>query len=83
MFVLLGEFNLTLAIFSLAEYLKIADIRKFLTPRDSPFVAGNNAGGGFGKTLFNSFPSFPWPLSLPLVSNSSLTLNPFFCSWRH
>lgn len=29
------------------EYLKIADIRKFLTPRDSPFVAGNNAGGGF------------------------------------
>ena len=35
-----------------AEYLKIEDIRSELTARESPFVAGNNAGGGFGKLTY-------------------------------
>lgn len=34
-----------------AEYLQISDIRDSLTPRESPFVIDNNAGGGFGEPL--------------------------------
>lgn len=35
----------------IAEYLKIHDIRDKLEEQDSPFVANNNAGGGFGGFL--------------------------------
>ncbi len=36
---------------SSVEYLKIKDIRDQLSPRDSPFVHDNNAGGGFGTSV--------------------------------
>lgn len=41
-----------------AEYLKIENIRDKLTPRESPFVSDNNAGGGFG--MFEHIYSLPF-----------------------
>ena len=82
-------FNLTLTIFfPFAEYLRIADIRKILTPRESPFVAGNNAGGGFGKDSPYFIPSISSLAALmhPTLSNSlisSFSFVPAFYSWRH
>lgn len=36
-----------LELLACAEYLQIEDLRSYLTPRESPFVMDNNAGGGF------------------------------------
>jgi hypothetical protein len=67
-----------------AEYLKIEDIRSSLTPRESPFVIDNNAGGGFGKHLGRGleFPQSAFHFFF-FFNFLPLTLSPsplFFCS---